>query len=216
MSVAACHLTTFAGICSVNLYNYPWLLLTYTAIEWHFIILQLLTSTGMCWCAQVISDKHVFFRTLQMLSSGTDGSCCSPQLTGVDIDAWQLYRVVCGMGGYTQVTRNNSWRQVCTILRLPATIISKPSLLRKYYLRILQDYEQVSGRRALQRVDIATDRTCYAIANIHEGFLIPCTPSIAYTCCQDGLYACATDIVYHRYEIRSRASPSCQLRLKHQ
>lgn len=170
----------------------------------------------MCWCAQVISDKLVFFRTLRMLSSGTDGSCYSPQLTGVDIDAWQLYRVVCGMGGYKQVTRNNSWRQVCSILRLPATVISKPSLLRKYYFRVLQDYEQVSGRRALQRVYIAACRTCYAITCHQPPVIsnISHSPSIAYSCCAEALCACATDIIDGSPS--GSPSPSPRYNWKHQ
>jgi hypothetical protein len=96
----------------------------------------------------VVADRAVFLGTLHSFNDGMGRRRSLPQLAGTDLDAWELYKLVCGMGGYRRVTCRRAWPDVCRTLRLPPAVADKPTMVQKFYQDALYHYEQVGGRPA--------------------------------------------------------------------
>ncbi|KAI9270219.1 hypothetical protein EDC94DRAFT_598475 [Helicostylum pulchrum] len=65
-----------------------------------------------------------------------------PVLGGKKIDLYKLYREVVAAGGFDQVTKKRSWKQIGAIFEFPATCTNSAYILKGLYIRNLLGWEE--------------------------------------------------------------------------
>ncbi|KAF5200655.1 High mobility group b protein, partial [Thalictrum thalictroides] len=66
-----------------------------------------------------------------------------PIMGGKALDLHRLFVEVTARGGLEKVIRNRQWKEIIAVFSFPSTITNASFVLRKYYLSLLNQYEQV-------------------------------------------------------------------------
>nr|XP_029116864.1 high mobility group B protein 9 isoform X6 [Elaeis guineensis] len=92
---------------------------------------------------EVVSDRSVFMDTLRQFHATMGTKFMVPVIGGKDLDLHLLYILVTQKGGIEKVIVEKRWREVIAAFNFPRTTTSASFVLRKYYLSLLHQYEQV-------------------------------------------------------------------------
>lgn len=66
-----------------------------------------------------------------------------PHVAGRELDLHLLYVQVTDKGGLARVIKEKLWKEISAVFEFPATCTSGSFTLRKYYVKLLHDFEQV-------------------------------------------------------------------------
>ncbi|OVA08881.1 ARID/BRIGHT DNA-binding domain [Macleaya cordata] len=92
---------------------------------------------------EVVKNRSVFMETLRRFHSVMGTKLMIPVIGGKELDLHILYVEVTKRGGFQKVVIEKKWRDVSTAFRLAPTATSASYVLRKHYLSLLHQYEQV-------------------------------------------------------------------------
>ncbi|KAM5582834.1 high mobility group B protein 10 [Rosa sericea] len=92
----------------------------------------------------VVQSSDLFWQKLKEFhdSLGTK-KFMIPTVGGKALDMHLLFVEVTSRGGIEKVIRDRQWKEVIMVFNFPTTITSASFVLRKYYLSLLYDFEQV-------------------------------------------------------------------------
>ncbi|GAB4823476.1 hypothetical protein N2152v2_010522 [Parachlorella kessleri] len=96
---------------------------------------------------QVISDETLFMNTLMHVHLALGIVEKVPIMNSRPLDLPLLYRTVTAKGGMEEVIQRKAWKEVSNEFNFPETITSASFQLRKAYVALLWDYEQVYYKR---------------------------------------------------------------------
>ncbi|PKA52806.1 High mobility group B protein 15 [Apostasia shenzhenica] len=91
----------------------------------------------------VVSDRNLFMRTLDALHRSLGTKLKVPRVGGNRLDLHCLFVEVTSRGGLQKVIRDRLWKDVISAFNFPSTITNASFVLRKFYMSLLQHYEQV-------------------------------------------------------------------------
>ncbi|KAL1190064.1 High mobility group B protein 9 [Cardamine amara subsp. amara] len=91
----------------------------------------------------VVKDSSIFWDTLRRFHSIMATKFMIPVIGGKELDLHVLYVEVTRRGGYEKVVTEKKWREVGGVFRFSPTTTSASFVLRKHYLNLLFQYEQV-------------------------------------------------------------------------
>lgn len=92
----------------------------------------------------VVAEPALFAETLRQFHSEMGNPLTRmPHMAGKELDLHMLYVQVTVRGGIEKVIKEKKWREVASVFNLPATCTSGSFTLRKIYVKLLHDYEQV-------------------------------------------------------------------------
>ncbi|XP_029120126.2 high mobility group B protein 9-like [Elaeis guineensis] len=92
---------------------------------------------------EVVRDRSVFMDTLRQFHATMGTKFMVPVIGGKDLDLHLLYILVTQKDGIEKVIAEKKWREVIAAFNFPRTTTSASFVLRKYYLSLLHQYEQV-------------------------------------------------------------------------
>ncbi|XP_026656041.1 high mobility group B protein 9-like [Phoenix dactylifera] len=92
---------------------------------------------------EVVRDRSVFMDSLRQFHAAMGTKFMVPVIGGKDLDLHLLYILVTQKGGIEKVIVEKKWREVISAFNFPRTTTSASFVLRKYYLSLLHQYEQV-------------------------------------------------------------------------
>ncbi|XP_068637086.1 high mobility group B protein 15-like [Aristolochia californica] len=92
---------------------------------------------------EIVGDSDMFMATLENLHMAKGTKFMIPTIGGKALDLHRLFVEVTSRGGLEQVIRDRKWRDVVALFSFPSTITNASFVLRKYYISLLHDYEQI-------------------------------------------------------------------------
>ncbi|EPS65025.1 hypothetical protein M569_09756 [Genlisea aurea] len=92
---------------------------------------------------EIIETPEIFLQKLQDFHLSYGSRFRIPTLGGNRLDLHQLFVEVTSRGGIEKVIKERRWKEVTGAFNFPSTITSASFVLRKYYLSLLYDFEQV-------------------------------------------------------------------------
>uniref|UniRef100_A0A803LIQ6 High mobility group B protein 9 n=1 Tax=Chenopodium quinoa TaxID=63459 RepID=A0A803LIQ6_CHEQI len=92
---------------------------------------------------EVISQPQLFLDTLESLHSMLGTKFTVPVIGRRELDLHVLYVEVTKRGGYDKVVSEKKWREISSVFKFSATATSASSVLKKHYLGLLYQYEQL-------------------------------------------------------------------------
>ncbi|XP_021737119.1 high mobility group B protein 9-like isoform X2 [Chenopodium quinoa] len=92
---------------------------------------------------EVISQPQLFFDTLKSLHSMLGTKFTVPVIGRRELDLHVLYVEVTKRGGYIKVVSEKKWREISSVFKFSVTATSASSVLKKHYLGLLYQYEQL-------------------------------------------------------------------------
>ncbi|XP_077222959.1 high mobility group B protein 15-like [Tasmannia lanceolata] len=105
---------------------------------------------------QVSANPEIFNETLENLHKSIGTKSMIPTIGGKALDLHRLFVEVTSRGGLEKVIRDRKWREVIAVFNFPSTITNASFVLRKYYLSLLNHYEQVYFLRSQGRPVLMT------------------------------------------------------------
>ncbi|THU50535.1 hypothetical protein C4D60_Mb06t21250 [Musa balbisiana] len=91
----------------------------------------------------VVADPELFKDTLMKLHAEMGTKFMVPIIGGKGLDLHRLFVEVTSRGGIEKVIAERRWREVTAAFSFPSTATNASFVLRKYYLSLLQHYEQI-------------------------------------------------------------------------
>ncbi|KAK8490560.1 hypothetical protein V6N13_031730 [Hibiscus sabdariffa] len=91
----------------------------------------------------VVQSPELFWEKLKAFHKSLGLKFKVPVVGGKDLDLHQLFEEVTSRGGLEKVIKDRRWKEVIMAFRFPTTITSASFVLRKYYLSLLYQFEQV-------------------------------------------------------------------------
>ncbi|KAL5713943.1 hypothetical protein ACHQM5_015972 [Ranunculus cassubicifolius] len=91
----------------------------------------------------VVKNPRVFSDTLKSFHSALGTIINTPVIGGKELDLHLLYVEVTNRGGFDKVMGEKKWREIRTAFDFPSTATSASYVLKKQYLSVLRQYEQV-------------------------------------------------------------------------
>ncbi|XP_021906152.1 high mobility group B protein 10 isoform X2 [Carica papaya] len=91
----------------------------------------------------VVRDGDLFWEKLRAFHKSSGNKFKVPTVGGNALDLHRLFVEVTSRGGIEKVIRDRKWKEVIGAFKFPTTITSASFVLRKYYLSLLYDFEQV-------------------------------------------------------------------------
>ncbi|KAE8733486.1 High mobility group B protein 10 [Hibiscus syriacus] len=91
----------------------------------------------------VVQSPDLFWEKLKAFHKSLGLKFKVPVVGGKDLDLHQLFVEVTSRGGLEKVIKDRRWKEVIMAFRFPTTITSASFVLRKYYLSLLYQFEQV-------------------------------------------------------------------------
>lgn len=92
---------------------------------------------------EVVNQPELFFKTLKLFHSMLGTKFMVPVIGRKELDLHILYVEVTKRGGYDKVVSEKKWREISSIFNFSATTTSASFVLKKHYLSLLYQYEQV-------------------------------------------------------------------------
>ncbi|KAG9448853.1 hypothetical protein H6P81_008818 [Aristolochia fimbriata] len=112
---------------------------------------------------EVVGDSDMFTATLKNLHTALGTKFMIPTIGGKALDLHRLFVEVTSRGGLEQVIRDRKWRDVIALFSFPSTITNASFVLRKYYISLLHDYEQIYFFREQQLPVSTGGSTCVSV-----------------------------------------------------
>ncbi|KAK7259864.1 hypothetical protein RIF29_25479 [Crotalaria pallida] len=91
----------------------------------------------------LVRDATLFFHKLQSFHHSFGTKFKVPTIGGKPLDLYRLFLEVTSRGGLEKVIADRKWKEVVMVFNFRDTITSASFMLRKYYLSLLYDFEQV-------------------------------------------------------------------------
>ncbi|XP_010534835.1 PREDICTED: high mobility group B protein 10 [Tarenaya hassleriana] len=91
----------------------------------------------------LVRDSDLFWETLRSLLRFSGRTLKVPTVGGNDLDLHRLFIEVTSRGGIERVIKDRKWKEVIGAFNFPTTITSASFVLRKYYLKLLYQLEQM-------------------------------------------------------------------------
>ncbi|KAL1807174.1 hypothetical protein ACET3Z_030242 [Daucus carota] len=91
----------------------------------------------------VVASGKLFMDTLGKLHATMGTKFMIPVIGGKDLDLHHLFVEVTSRGGIGRVLGEKRWKEVTATFSFPSSATNASFILRKYYLSLLQHYEQV-------------------------------------------------------------------------
>eukprot|EP00898_Chlorokybus_atmophyticus_P005639 jgi/Chlat1/6076/Chrsp4S06217 len=92
----------------------------------------------------VTKDPSLFLEALHKFHDALGTSLARmPVIAGKELDLFLLFKEVTARGGFEKVIRDKTWKDVMKPFEFPPTQTSASFILRKYYVKLLWDFEQV-------------------------------------------------------------------------
>ncbi|XP_050369595.1 high mobility group B protein 10-like [Argentina anserina] len=91
----------------------------------------------------VAQSSDLFWQKLKEFHDSLGTKFMIPTVGGKTLDLHLLFVEVTARGGIEKVIRDRQWKEVIMAFKFPTTITSASFVLRKYYLSLLYDFEQV-------------------------------------------------------------------------
>ncbi|PKU73044.1 high mobility group B protein 15 isoform X1 [Dendrobium catenatum] len=104
----------------------------------------------------VVSDEVLFLATLEALHRSLGTKFMVPRVGGRPLNLHRLFVEVTSRGGLQKVIRDRIWKDVISAFNFPSTITNASFVLRKYYISLLQHYEEVYFFRNKDPIDPIT------------------------------------------------------------
>ncbi|PKI75063.1 high mobility group B protein 15 [Punica granatum] len=98
--------------------------------------------------SQVVASPQLFMSTLEKLHSTMGTKFMIPIIGGKELDLHRLFVEVTSRGGIEKIIRERRWKDVTATFNFPSTATNASFVLRKYYVSLLQHYEQIYFFRA--------------------------------------------------------------------
>lgn len=92
---------------------------------------------------EVAADPRLFMQTLEKLHSTMGTKFMIPIVGGKDLNLHRLFIEVTSRGGIENVIRDRKWKEITAVFNFPPTATNASFVLRKYYLSLLNHYEQI-------------------------------------------------------------------------
>ncbi|EXB50703.1 High mobility group B protein 10 [Morus notabilis] len=91
----------------------------------------------------VVQSSDLFWEKLRAFHNSFRTKFTIPTVGGKALDLHRLFVEVTSRGGLEKVLKDRKWKQVVVVFNFPSTITSASFVLRKYYLSLLYQFEQV-------------------------------------------------------------------------
>ncbi|XXG78785.1 hypothetical protein AAC387_Pa08g2652 [Persea americana] len=91
----------------------------------------------------VARDPKLFMETLEKLHTIMGTKFMVPIIGGKELDLHHLFVEVTSRGGLEKVIKERRWRDVTATFSFPSTATNASFVLRKYYVSLIQHYEQI-------------------------------------------------------------------------
>ncbi|KAL5981297.1 hypothetical protein ACLOJK_015352 [Asimina triloba] len=122
---------------------------------------------------QVVANADLFMQTLEQLHKSMGTKFMVPTLGGKALDLHRLFVEVTSHGGLEKVIRDRKWKAVISVFSFPSTITNASFVLRKYYISLLNHYEQLyffrkQGQPVLMNASFTGSNTANATANLPQ------------------------------------------------
>ncbi|KAL4341578.1 hypothetical protein GQ457_08G008070 [Hibiscus cannabinus] len=91
----------------------------------------------------IVQSPDLFWEKLRAFQKSLGLKFKVPVVGGKDLDLHQLFVEVTSRGGLEKVIKDRRWKEVIMAFRFPTTLTSVSFVLRKYYLSLLYQFEQV-------------------------------------------------------------------------
>lgn len=92
---------------------------------------------------EVVSKPELFYDTLKSLHSSLGTKFMVPVIGRKEVDLHALYVEVTRRGGYDKVVLEKKWKEISTKFNFAPTATSASFVLKKHYLNLVYQYEQV-------------------------------------------------------------------------
>ncbi|XP_048502220.1 high mobility group B protein 9 isoform X2 [Beta vulgaris subsp. vulgaris] len=92
---------------------------------------------------EVVNQPKIFLDTLKSLHSMLGTRFMVPVIGRKELNLHVLYVEVTNRGGYVKVVSEKRWREISSIFNFSSTTTSASFVLKKHYLSLLYQYEQV-------------------------------------------------------------------------
>lgn len=101
----------------------------------------------------VAANPKLFMETLEKLHATLGTKFMVPTVGGRELDLHQLFMEVTSRGGIDKVIAERRWKEITASFNFPPTATNASFVLRKYYISLLHNYEQLYFFRT-DRLDI--------------------------------------------------------------
>ncbi|KAK1389783.1 High mobility group B protein 15 [Heracleum sosnowskyi] len=91
----------------------------------------------------VVVSRELFMDTLGKLHATMETKFMIPVIGGKNLDLHRLFIEVTSRGGIWRILNEKRWKEVTAIFSFPSSATNASFILRKYYLSLLQHYEQI-------------------------------------------------------------------------
>lgn len=91
----------------------------------------------------VAANPKLFMETLEKLHAKLGTKFMVPTVGGKELDLHQLFMEVTSRGGIDKVIAERRWKEITASFNFPPTATNASFVLRKYYLSLLHNYEQL-------------------------------------------------------------------------
>ncbi|KAK4766667.1 hypothetical protein SAY87_008309 [Trapa incisa] len=93
--------------------------------------------------SQVVANPDLFMKTLEKLHAVMGTKFMVPIIGGKELNLHRLFVEVTSRGGIEKIIRERKWKDVTATFNFPSTATNASFVLRKYYVSLLQHYEQI-------------------------------------------------------------------------
>ncbi|XP_058093627.1 high mobility group B protein 15-like isoform X2 [Magnolia sinica] len=92
---------------------------------------------------EVLSNGKLFMDTLEKLHATMGTKFMVPTIGGKELDLHRLFVEVTSRGGLEKVIRDRRWKEITAVFSFPSTATNASFILRKYYVSLIHNYEQI-------------------------------------------------------------------------
>ncbi|CAM8992431.1 unnamed protein product [Rhodiola kirilowii] len=90
-----------------------------------------------------VQNADVFWKLIHQFHASVGNRIRVPKIGGKTLDLHLLFIEVTSRGGFEKVVSDRRWKEVIAAFNFPSTITSASFVIRKYYLSLLHQFEQV-------------------------------------------------------------------------
>ncbi|WOH08266.1 hypothetical protein DCAR_0727704 [Daucus carota subsp. sativus] len=125
----------------------------------------------------VVVSRELFMDTLGKLHATMGTKFMIPVIGGKNLDLHRLFKEVTSRGGIWRILNEKRWKEVTTVFSFPSSATNASFILRKYYLSLLQHYEQIYYFKAKGWTESAAPFTVVGVIDgkFESGYLVTVT-----------------------------------------
>ncbi|XP_044498359.1 high mobility group B protein 15-like isoform X2 [Mangifera indica] len=91
----------------------------------------------------IVASPELFMSTLEKLHATMGTKFMIPIIGGKELDLYRLFVEVTSRGGVEKIIKEKRWKEVTAVFNFPSTATNASFVLRKYYVSLLHEYEQI-------------------------------------------------------------------------